>query len=115
MTRRKGAALLAASLLSFGAAIAQAQTPLAETPEDFPPGPGREETFYICTACHSIALVKAQSLSRDAWADTISLMQRRHGLTPLDPALGAQVLDYLSTAFPQRTAPRGFTNPFLTP
>ena len=112
---RRGAAPLAALLLSFAAWDVRAQNAPAETPEDLPPGPGREEAFYVCTACHSIALVRAQALSREAWADTIDLMQRRHGLVFLDPELGALVLDYLATAFLARATPRGFVNPFLPP
>ncbi len=104
---------LAAVALAAGAAFAQGAP--ADTPEDLPPGAGRDETFYICTACHGIALVKAQALSREGWADTIALMQRRQGMAPLDPDLHALVLNYLAGALPPRTAPRGFVNPFLAP
>ena len=31
--------------------------------EDLPEGPGREETFYACTACHNFKLVAAQGLT----------------------------------------------------
>ena len=39
-------------------AIAQtAFTPRDESPEEFPAGSGRDETFYACTACHNFKLV----------------------------------------------------------
>jgi hypothetical protein len=38
-------------LIAAGVAVAQstAYTPGEEKPEDYPNGPGREDTFYACT------------------------------------------------------------------
>ena len=52
-----------------GMAQAPAFEPRDENPEDFPAGPGRDETFYACTACHNFKLVAAQGLSRERWDD----------------------------------------------
>ena len=32
-----------------------------------PEAPGAEETFHLCSACHSVALVKQQRLSDERW------------------------------------------------
>ena len=41
--------------------------PHNDKPEDLPDGKGRDVTFYACTACHGVALIKAQGLTRDLW------------------------------------------------
>src|SRR5882672_12776660 len=88
-------------------ALAQATfTPRDESPEEFAAGPGRDETFYACTACHNFKLVAAQGLSRAQWEDSINLMERRHSMPPLDAKDRALVLNYLETAYPPR-APAG--------
>ena len=48
------ASALAALLLAAASALAQspAFTPSDEKPEDYPPGAGRDDTFYACTPCH---------------------------------------------------------------
>ena len=105
-------------LALVGAGVASAQqaafTPRDETPEEFTAGPGRDETFYSCTACHNFKLVAQQGMSRRQWDDTISLMTQRHGMPPLDDKDREVVLSYLETAYPPRApAGRGWQNPFL--
>ena len=46
---------------------AQAFTPKDERIEDLPEGPGRDETFGLCTACHGYRLVSNQGMTRDKW------------------------------------------------
>lgn len=98
------------------AAFAQttAFTPRDESPEEFAAGPGRDETFYTCTACHNFKLVAAQGLSRAGWDDSINLMIRRHNMPPLEPKDREVLLNYLETAYPPRAAPGrgGWQNPF---
>ena len=43
-------AALAAVLLLTGAPSAQQIVPRDESPEDYPAGSGRDDTFYACTA-----------------------------------------------------------------
>lgn len=108
--------LLAASLMFFcGAAIAQPQTfePREETPEEFPDLPGRDDTFYSCTACHAFKLVAQQGMSRHRWDSTLDLMTDRHGMPKVEGQERAAILDYLEKAFPEAAAPRGWQNPFL--
>jgi hypothetical protein len=116
-------ALLAASLalaaifLMSGAAFAQPQhfVPREENPEDHPDGPGREETFYTCTACHGFKLVAQQGMSRRQWEETLEWMTEKHGMPPLPEKELKIVLDYLEKTYPPRApeAARGWQNPFL--
>lgn len=81
--------------------------------EDLPDGKGREITFYTCTACHGVALIKAQGLTRDLWDSTFDLMLEKHRMPPVKPAERAEILDYLAEQFPPRRKGRGGDNPFL--
>ena len=88
-------------------------TPKDESPEDLPEGPGREETFYACTACHNFKLVAAQGLSRAQWDDSLTWMTTRHNMADIQGADRKLILDYLEKHYPPR-APRagGWRNPF---
>ncbi|MFO1085472.1 MAG: hypothetical protein U1E21_12975 [Reyranellaceae bacterium] len=81
--------------------------------EDLPEGKGREITFYTCTACHGVALIKAQGLTRDLWDSSFDLMLEKHRMPPVKAAERAEILDYLSEHFPPRRRGRGADNPFL--
>lgn len=83
--------------------------------EDLPPGKGRDTTFYTCTACHGVALIKAQGLTRDLWDASIDLMISRHRMPPPKPEEREEVLNYLVEQFPPRRPARGRggDNPFL--
>lgn len=61
------------------------------------PGRGREEVFYQCQPCHSLAIVKQQRLSRRVWDETLVWMVEEQGMPEPDPAERAAILDYLST------------------
>jgi hypothetical protein len=70
-----------------------------------PPGKGREETFSICGACHSIRLVTQQGLSRARWADAIKWMVEEQEMDKLDPKEETLILDYLAKWYgPDRKA-----------
>ena len=59
--------LAMAGLLWIAPASAQTTfTPRDESPEEFPAGTGRDETFYACTACHGFRLVAQQGMTRGA-------------------------------------------------
>jgi hypothetical protein len=102
----------------LGAALAAALAlPAAafDDPEDMPEGPGREEAFYTCIACHSMQVVTRQGMTRPMWEDTLRLMVERHGMPELEPDERALILSYLAEHFPA-AAPggrRGWTNPFV--
>ena len=107
-------ASLAGVLVALPAFAQTAFTPRDESPEEFVAGPGRDETFYACTACHGFKLVAQQGMTRAQWEDSINLMVRRHNMPPLDDKDRETVLTYLETAYPPR-APAGrggWVNPF---
>lgn len=87
-------------------------TPGEETPEEFPEGPGRDETFYACIACHNFKLVAAQGMSRQRWDETLDFMTARHNMPVIEGAERELILDYLAKTFPER-ARRGWQNPFM--
>jgi len=86
--------------------------PHNDKPEDLPDGKGRDLTFYTCTACHGVALIKAQGLTRDLWDSTFDLMLEKHRMPPVKAAERAEILDYLAEQFPPRRRGRGADNPF---
>jgi len=104
-----------AMMLWVAPALAQTTfTPREESPEEFVAAPGRDETFYACTACHGFRLVAQQGMTRAQWEDSINLMTRRHNMPPLNAKDREVVLNYLETAYPPR-APAGrggWVNPF---
>jgi hypothetical protein len=95
--------------------MAQQQSfePREEMPEEYPDFPGREDTFYFCSACHAFKLVAQQGMSRHRWDATLDLMTERHGMPKVEGQERAALLDYLEKAFPEAAAPRGWQNPFL--
>ena len=110
-------ALLGAAALPTVAPRAQTPAPAfqaaEESPDDLPPGPGREETFGLCTACHNFKLVAVQGLSREGWDSTLSWMTERHKMPEIEGADRELVLDYLAQHYPPRAPARGgWKNPF---
>jgi len=87
--------------------------PHNDTVEDMPEGKNRELTFYTCTACHGVALIKAQGLTRELWDSTLDLMVEKHRMPPIKAEERVEILDYLAEHFPPRRKGRGSDNPFL--
>jgi hypothetical protein len=107
------AALLLIALPALDGVGQQArERPREEQPEDYPDGPNREETFYLCIACHSFKIVAAQGMSRARWNETLDVMVTRHNMPDVQGADREKVLDYLAGTFPQRTQRPGWKNPF---
>lgn len=97
------------ALASFGALRTQ------ETPEALPEGPGREETFRACIACHGTAVIQRSRLTREGWDELMDWMAEKQGMPPLEGEERRVVVDYLARAFPpgtQQQRRRG-GNPFL--
>lgn len=107
-------AALALFVLPVLEAAAQAtrQRPAEETPEQYPPGQHRDDTFYFCTGCHGFKIVAQQGMSRERWNETFDFMVKRHNMLDVQGELREQMLDYLAQAFPERRAPGGWRNPF---
>src|SRR5215207_6107510 len=85
-----------------------------ERPEDLAEGPGREETFYACTACHNFKLVAAQGMSRARWDDSLTWMTTRHNMADIQGADRELILDYLEKHYSPKAPARagGWRNPF---
>ena len=66
---------------------------------DWPEGPGRDLTGYTCNACHSLAIVKQQGLSRESWEEVIDWMTEEQGLPVLPEPERTVIVDYLSMHF----------------
>ena len=65
--------------------------------QGLPPGPGREEVFYTCKACHSLMLVKQQGMNRENWDETLEWMVEEQGMDEIDDqAMRDRILDYLA-------------------
>jgi hypothetical protein len=94
-----------------GGALAQgaapAFTPADEKPENLPDGPGREETFYACTACHNFKLVAAQGMTRAQWDDSLTWMTTRHNMADIQGADRDLILNYLEKHSTHRGRHRG--------
>jgi hypothetical protein len=106
------AALLLALPAPESAAQDKPQRPPEEQPEQYPDGPNREDTFYFCTACHGFKLVAAQGMSRARWNETLDFMVTRHNMPDVQGREREKMLDYLASAFPERTERRGWKSPF---
>lgn len=104
------AALFAAGALAQAPALA----PRAESVDDLPAGPGREETFGLCAACHNFRLVAAQGMSRERWDESMTWMTVRHNMPDVQGEERKLILDYLATHYPPRapSGQGGWRNPF---
>ena len=99
-------------LLGGALAVAQAADP-AEEPSVLPAGPGQEEVFYTCTACHSSAIIRRSHFPREQWDGLMDWMTEKHGMNPLEGAERTLIVDYLAQHFGPRQAPARGRNPFL--
>ncbi len=97
------AALAAAVLAGWGAFSPPAQQTAQQSTtqgddewQGLPEGPGREEVFYVCQACHSLAIVQQQGLDRESWDEVLKWMVAEQEMEPLEAEPLKLVLDYLT-------------------
>ena len=83
----------------FGVVASHAAPPAVQDWQGLPEGPGREDVFYTCGACHSLMMVKQQRLPRHEWEKTLAWMVAEKGMADPDPATKGRLLDYLSTHY----------------
>jgi hypothetical protein len=86
--------ILAAGLLGVGAA--QAQEPAGA--ELLPPGPGRDATVRVCSACHELGVVSQKQLDPAGWFDIVQMMKDRGA--NVGDAETTEIVAYLAKAFP---------------
>ncbi len=91
------------AVVLFGAAGALPAAAADDDPfgSDWPEGPGREDVGYFCSACHSLAIVKQQGLSRRRWDKMFDWMVEEQGMPELEGEERELFLDYLTTHFGQ--------------
>jgi cytochrome c len=80
---------------------AAAGAPAVDFGPGWPAGPGQAETGELCNACHSLAIVKQQRLSRETWDKLLTWMVEKQGMAAQSPERRAQILDYLVQHFGQ--------------
>jgi hypothetical protein len=66
---------------------------------NLPDTAGAEETFYLCTACHSAAIIRQQRLSDARWDYLWNWMVEKQGMPEQDPETRETVLSYLKRHF----------------
>jgi mono/diheme cytochrome c family protein len=86
---------LSTSALFSSQAFAQAMPDINE----LPPGPGREEVFYNCYACHSFRIIKQQRLPESTWDELMDWMVEKQGMAPLTPEDRKAIVSYLGKHF----------------
>jgi cytochrome c len=93
-----------AALVAYLATLHEGGTSAATTASpdfgpDWPTGPGQAETGVLCNACHSLAIVKQQRLSRDVWDKLLDWMVEEQGMAEQTPERRLLILDYLAAHF----------------
>jgi hypothetical protein len=102
---RAAAAAAEQARLEAATRPAEEETVLAE-------GPGRSETFGYCTACHSTALIRRSSFSRQRWDELMDWMTNVHRMNPLEGELRTLIVDYLARHYGEAEG-QTYSNPFL--
>lgn len=105
--------LLGALAILACAPLARAQDSEPETEDVLPPGEGREETFYGCTACHNTAVIRRSRLARTQWDGLMDWMTEKHGMAPLEGEQRRVIVDYLTRHFGPAAPNQRARNPFL--
>jgi hypothetical protein len=95
----RAGAIVAGLALAASAGLAPATLAQEDQLDGLPPGPGQEETYYACNACHSIRLVTQQRLSRERWDELLDWMVEKQGMPPLPEEDRTLVLGYLAEHF----------------
>ncbi|HSN93364.1 MAG TPA: hypothetical protein VLS93_19190, partial [Anaeromyxobacteraceae bacterium] len=94
---------LRADLIAYLGTLREGAVAAAAPPLDFgpgwPAGPGQVETGQLCGACHSLAIVKQQRLSRARWDRLLDWMVEEQGMAAQPPDRRALILDYLAAHF----------------
>ena len=73
--------------------------PLNPDYEDLPDTPGVEEVYYLCTGCHSTAIIKQQRIPDAQWDYLWTWMIETQGMAEPDPETKELMLDYLKLHF----------------
>ncbi|WP_372424646.1 hypothetical protein [Salinarimonas chemoclinalis] len=66
---------------------------------DLPDTPGMEDTYYLCSACHSLDIVTQQRLTDARWDYTWTWMVEQQGMAEMDDETKETILSYLKRHF----------------
>jgi|GEM_PF-1078211 len=66
---------------------------------DLPDGPGAEETYYQCVACHSTAIIRQQRVTDARWDYLWNWMVEAQGMVEPDEETKGMILAYLKQHF----------------
>ncbi|MEO3435342.1 hypothetical protein [Inquilinus sp. CAU 1745] len=66
---------------------------------DLPVSEGMEETFYLCSACHSTAIIRQQHVSDARWDYLWNWMIEEQGMPEQSPEQRELILSYLKRHF----------------
>ena len=66
---------------------------------DLPDGPGAEETYYQCVACHSTAIIRQQRVTDARWDYLWNWMVEAQGMVEPDDETKDVILGYLKQHF----------------
>jgi hypothetical protein len=109
----------AVAILAMAAAHAQTAkppqfAPRDEDPKEYAAGPGRDDTFYACTACHAFKIVAQQGMTREQWDESLNWMTQRHKMPPITGKDRDVILAYLAANYGPKpdAGARGWKNPF---
>ena len=81
-----------------------------------PEGEHRDLVVATCTTCHGAGLVASQRMTRNAWDQTITWMQKEQALWDLHGEQRGQLLDYLEAWFgPQAASDADRSSPWAHP
>src|SRR3546814_12561898 len=85
-------------------APAQEGSDVALNPEygNLPDTPGVEDTFYLCSACHSLAIIKQQRVPPRRWDYLWNWMIEKQGMPEQDVETKQAILTYLKRHFSGR-------------
>jgi len=72
-------------------------------PSPFPPGPGRELMFRVCSGCHSVNVSASRRMNAKEWNDLVQVMAGR-GANATDEELD-EIAAYLARNFPGSNTP----------
>lgn len=76
-----------------------ASTPTDPEFGDLPVSEGMEETFYLCSACHSTAIIRQQHVSDARWDYLWNWMIEEQGMPEQSPEQRELILSYLKRHF----------------
>jgi cytochrome c5 len=90
------------SMIRKGAEVNDADKPvlidyLVKNHGPLPPGPGQQILLNTCTVCHDLGRVRAHTVSREEWEETLSAMLNEGAM--LSDQEFQVLLNYLATNF----------------